>query len=109
MPAPDQLRDSISFRFGILVSPIAASFRLEGVFEECTKIPLKEPVLRLLKSQTFSRRVWLCHIQPFLVHSVVPPQSVETPRLLARCPQRSRLWNAAKHVVHVYAGLFALS
>ena len=29
-----------------------------GVFEGCTKIPLKEPVLRLLKSQTFSRRVW---------------------------------------------------
>ena len=43
-----------------------------GACEGCTKIPLKEPVLRLLKSQTFSRRVWLCHIQLFMVQRLEP-------------------------------------
>src|SRR6478672_3410628 len=54
MPAPDQLRLNSCFSDRCFIQAHA-----RGVFEGCTKIPLKERVLRLLKSQTFSRRVWL--------------------------------------------------
>ena len=58
-----QISCAIQFLFLILNSCLRSllhSGACEGChlqFEGCTKIPLKEPVLRLLKSRTFSRRV----------------------------------------------------